>query len=211
LEKCSSFADIGCDHGFFTEYMLKNNMCERAYISDISKECLSKAELLLKDYIAQGRVVSRVADGLKGADKNTSLTLIAGMGGMEIIKILSEGFLPLKFVLQPMKDSPRLRKFLVDSGAKITLDVTFADGGYFYDVIKGERSGGSRYSEDELAFGKTNLVEPTSDFIKKIDGLINKNEGYLSLAQRQDTAKPLIEKINLLKRIKKECSLQIKR
>lgn len=185
--------------------MLKNNMCSSAYISDISEECLNKAKSLLKDYIAGGRVTARVADGLNGADKNVSLALIAGMGGMEIIKILSEGFLPLKFVLQPMKDSYRLRKFLVDSGAKITLDVTFLGDGYFYDVIKGEKSGGSEYSEDELAFGKTNLLSPTPDFIKKIDGLIKKNEDYLSLAKKRETAAALQKKINDLKRIKKLC------
>lgn len=206
LEKCSSFADIGCDHGYYTEYMLKNGLCEEALISDISAPSLKKAEILLKDYIAAGRVKSACADGLKDTDKDTSLVLIAGMGGMEIIKILSEGFIPQKFVFQPMKDSPALRKFLVKSGARITLDKTFLGGGYFYDVIKGERDGGDEYSPDEFIYGRDNLKNPSADFLKKLDDEEKKTAEYLKNAVKESASEPLKKKLNDIKRIKKRCS-----
>lgn len=205
LEKCSTFADIGCDHGYYTEYMLKNGLCSAALISDISAPSLKKAETLLKDYIAAGRVKSACVNGLRAVDKNTSLVLIAGMGGMEIIKILSEGFIPKKFVFQPMKDSPALRKFLVKSGAKITLDKTYLGGGYFYDIIKGERGGGDEYSSDELTYGRDNLKNPSADFLKKLDEEERKTAGYLKNAEKDSSAEPLREKLNDIKRIKKEC------
>lgn len=206
LEKCSSFADIGCDHGYYTEYMLKNGLCEEALVSDISAPSLKKAEILLKDYIAAGKVKSACADGLKDTDKDTSLVLIAGMGGMEIIKILSEGFIPQKFVFQPMKDSPALRKFLVKSGARITLDTTFLCGGYFYDIIKGERGGGDEYSPDEFIYGRDNLKNPSADFLKKLDAEEEKTSSYLSKAEAESSAAPLRKKLNDIKRIKKRCS-----
>lgn len=206
LEKCSSFADIGCDHGYYTEYMLKNGLCDTALISDISAPSLKKAEILLKDYIAAGTVKSACADGLKAADKDTSLALIAGMGGMEIIKILSEGFIPEKFVLQPMKDSPRLREFLIGRGAKITLDATFFGGGYFYDVIKGERGGGDVYTPDELTYGRDNLKNPSADFLKKLGAEEEKILEYLSGAEKESSAAPLEKKLNDIKRIKKRCA-----
>lgn len=204
LERCATFADIGCDHGYYTEYMLKNGLCDAALVSDISAPSLKKAETLLKDYISAGTVKAACADGLNAADKDTSLVLIAGMGGMEIIKILSEGFIPKKFVLQPMKDSPKLREFLIGRGAKLTLDASFFDGGYFYDVIKGERDGGDEYTPDELMFGRDNLKNPSPDFLKKLETEEQKTALYLSLAKSQGSAAPLIKKLNDIKRIKRD-------
>jgi len=184
--------------------MLKNGLCESALISDISAASLKKAETLLNAYIAEGRVKSVVVDGLKAADKNTDLVLISGMGGMEIIKILSEGFIPNKFILQPMKDSPALRRFLISRGAKITLDVTFLGGGYFYDIIKGENTGGSSYSEDDFLFGRDNLKSPSADFLKKLEAEEEKTAQYLSRACSLSSALPLQKKLNDIKRIKDE-------
>ena len=44
LEKTNVFADVGCDHGYCSEYMLKNELCNKAILSDISKGSLQKAE-----------------------------------------------------------------------------------------------------------------------------------------------------------------------
>ena len=38
LQPCNIFADVACDHGYCAEYMLKNGLCERAVISDISEK-----------------------------------------------------------------------------------------------------------------------------------------------------------------------------
>lgn len=208
LEKCSTFADIGCDHGLYTEYMLKNGLCEKALISDISAASLKKAEILLSEYIAKGMVKSACADGLKATDKETSLVLIAGMGGMEIIKILSEGFIPKKFVFQPMKDSAELRRFLVRKGARITLDITFFDGEHFYDLIKGEGSGGDIYGPDEILFGRDNIRRPTPDFIKKLDCEIEKVSSYLASAKDWQNIRSLREKYDILIRTRQICIWQ---
>ena len=47
LTPAKVFADVGCDHGYCTEYMLKNGLCEKAIFSDVSKGSLAKAEKLL--------------------------------------------------------------------------------------------------------------------------------------------------------------------
>lgn len=164
LEETDTFADVGCDHGFCTEYMLKNGLCRQAIVSDVSRGSLAKAERLLRSYIASGRCVSNLADGLNGIPEDTGLVLIAGMGGMEILNILRSGFLPRAFVFQPMRDSRALRAYLVAQGACIERDFTFEDG-LFYDVIKGRRQGGSEYTEAELSFGKDNLQTRPQGFL----------------------------------------------
>ena len=141
VDPCGSFADVGCDHGYCARHVLKSGKCGNVLITDISAKCLAKAEKLLAEYIEAGRCRAVCCDGLKGVPTDTEQVLIAGMGGEEIIKILSESFIPQKFILQPMKNADKLRKFLLDNGCKLTYDGIFKDE-KFYFVIKGERSGG---------------------------------------------------------------------
>ena len=143
-----------------TAYMLKNGLCGRAYISDVSAKSLKKAEKLLARPIAEGRCFPVVADGLDGLPEPCDFVLIAGLGGEEIVKILSRAYIPPRFLFQPMKNSEKLRRFLVERGAKLERDYTFSEGKTrrkYYDAILGSASGGDSYSEKEFRFGRDNL------------------------------------------------------
>ncbi len=165
LDKCESFADIGCDHGYCTLYMLKNGLCKTAVIADISDKCLNKAERLLSDYIKCGRVSSFCCNGLKEISPDISQVLIAGMGGEEIVNILKTAYIPVSFVFQPMKNAQKLREYLIACGAEITLDKPFESGGKFYYVIKGIANGKSEYTRAQLAFGKDLNCAETKAYI----------------------------------------------
>ena len=135
----SVFADVGCDHGYCSEYMLENGLCEKAILSDISKGSLEKAEKLLAPYIRQGKAVSVLGDGFQGVPPDVDEVLIAGMGGCEIVSILSDekhGFMPKRFVFQPMHDGEKLRRYILENGGYIERDFTFKDVKY-YEVIVG--------------------------------------------------------------------------
>jgi len=167
------FADVGCDHGYCTEYMLKNGLCKKAIFSDVSKGSLRKAELLLADYVWEGKAVGVLGDGFYGVPSSVGEVLIAGMGGSEILSILTDekhGFLPETFVFQPMLNADKLRRFLIENGGYITRDFTFKDGKY-YDVICGRRleegETPQRYSEQEIEFGKENLERMPSAFVER--------------------------------------------
>ena len=71
LEKCESFADVACDHGYVAQYMLRNGLCKRAVVSDISDKCLSKARDLLSDFINAGTCRAVCCDGLEKIEKDT--------------------------------------------------------------------------------------------------------------------------------------------
>lgn len=170
LEKCDTFADVGCDHGYCTLYMLEKGLCRTAQISDISAKSLKKAQALLSAYIAEGRVCPVVCDGLAGVDRGTEQVLIAGMGGEEIVKILSDGFLPPKLVLQPMKNAEKVRAFLLGRGYALLRDHTFYADKKFYDLIKAVKGGKQEeYNKDMLSFGRENIISPTEDFAKMLE------------------------------------------
>ena len=167
IPKCKTFADVGCDHGYMAQYALRADLCERAYISDISKESLQKAITLLKNYVDCGRCIPICTDGLTRFPETPECVLIAGMGGEEAVKILREAPLPQTLLLQPMKNAEKVRAYLLSNGYRILSDYTFEDG-KFYDFIVAARGEGDAYTKRELAFGRDNLSAPSPAFLKKI-------------------------------------------
>ena len=199
LVKSKTFADVGCDHGYCSEYMLQNGLCEKAILSDISKGSLAKAEVLLSDYIADGRAVSVLGDGFYGIPDDTEQVLIAGMGGSEIVGILSDkkyGFMPQRFVFQPMHDGEKLRRYLIENGGDIERDFTFKDG-KFYEVIVGKKlkEGGHVrvYSDAEYEFGKENLEKMPAAFVERMQKLIKNTDKYLQQPNLQESSRVALE------------------
>ncbi|MBQ8426370.1 MAG: SAM-dependent methyltransferase [Clostridia bacterium] len=178
IPACDVFADIGCDHGYVAKAMLDSGKAQKVIVSDVSAKCLKKAELLLSDYIANGRAESKVSDGFDKIDF-CSVALIAGMGGEEIISILSKArSLPEKLILQPMKNCDKVRYFVVQNGYRIERDFVFKAGGKFYDLMSLTK-GKDKLTEEQAEFGKDNLLGHNTDFIEMISYRINKYSEYL--------------------------------
>ena len=179
LPSCDTFADIGCDHGYIAKAMLESGKCKRAIVSDISAKCLSKAEALLSENIKNGSAQSVVSDGF---DKISfcDLALIAGMGGEEIVSILSSAkSLPKTLVLQPMKNTDKVRVRAVELGYAIKKDYLFNCGRIFYDLIILE-SGKDCLTQEEIEFGRTNLQTKSQVFEKYLQRKI----GVLAKCQK---------------------------
>ena len=199
LESAETFADVGCDHGYCSLYMLENGLCERVIFSDISKGSLQKAKTLLAPYVESGKATPVLGDGFFGVPKDTEEVLIAGMGGSEIVSILSDktyGFLPARFVFQPMHDGEKLRRYLVEQGAQIERDFTFFDG-KFYDVIVGKKSKRAGqvcdYSDAEYEFGKENLKTFPKAFREKIEKQLKNTKKYLKEPTLGENARAELE------------------
>lgn len=204
IKACTVFADVGCDHGYCAEYVLKNGLSGRCYISDISAASLKKAERLLSEYIAEGIAYSFCCAGMELIPKDADQVLIAGMGGEEILSILREGFLPERLVLQPMKNAAKVRKYLLEEGYSITRDYTFFDGKY-YDVICAERCAAVReYDEKSVWFGYDNLHHPTQEFLDYLKAETEKCERQKHSAPTQVQA--VEERLGLLREVWNEAS-----
>lgn len=197
---CQSFADVGCDHGLIAEAVIKRSLCEKVVITDVSEKCLNKARMLLSKFIDEGLVESFVADGLTGVPYCEQV-LIAGMGGEEIVKIIDEApFLPERFVLQPMKNTVKLRKTLLKKGYRIERDFVFYSGRKYYDTVVAVK-GKDFLSEDELKFGRTNLKERSADFIRRLKEERDKLNGILLGRNLSENDKQKFEKeINEIER-----------
>ena len=195
LTPAKVFADVGCDHGYCTEYMLKKGLCERAIFSDVSKGSLAKAEKLLAPFVEEGRAVGVLGDGFYGVSADVDEVLIAGMGGSEIVSILSNkkhGFLPKRFVFQPMHDSEKLRRYILENGGYLQRDHTFEDG-KFYDVLVGgvsaEGQAAQRYTDAEYEFGRENLATMPEAFTKRTKKQIINIGKYLNEPNLQEESR----------------------
>ena len=210
LAPAEVFADVGCDHGYCTQYMLENELCKKAIFSDVSKGSLQKAESLLVSFVEEGRATAVLGDGFYGVPSTVDEVLIAGMGGSEILSILTDekhGFLPKSFVFQPMLNADKLRRWLIENGAYITRDFTFQDGKY-YDVICGRRLADGEakqtYTEMEIEFGKENLENLPSAFVGRVEKQLRDIEQYLqSNLQEESRAELLRRKARLQEAIRK--------
>lgn len=191
---CKRFADIGCDHGYMTLAMLKAGKCQSAIVSDISEKCLQKARELLATYIADGRVLSVVSNGFEKVDE-CDLALIAGMGGEEIISIIKNAKnLPENLVLQPMKNVEKVRVELVKAGYRIEKDYVFFASGIFYDLLV-LKKGKDKLSQEEIEFGRTNLIEKGEDFKAMLNQKISKIKEHICnpLLKEESKAQMLAE------------------
>ncbi len=127
-------ADIGCDHGKLSAYLIKNNYANKVFATDISEPSLEKANKLAKKE-ELNNISFFVGDGFNALPQKTDAAVIAGMGGEVIANIIDNEFAKTKLVLQPMKDTDILYKKLYSLGFCIEKEVIVREGGRFYEII----------------------------------------------------------------------------
>ncbi len=163
IPRCHTLADVGCDHGYIGIGALQSEVCSQVLFVDISAPSLQKAANALPVHLKE-RAEFFVRDGI--GDLQCDCAVIAGMGGLEIMSILTNTVtLPKWLVLQPMRNQVDLRQYLLNN-YNIVSDTKFADG-KFYDLIVAQLSESKQaLSPLELTFGLTNIACPSQDFVQ---------------------------------------------
>lgn len=171
LGRKMTVADIGTDHGYLAESLSKNEKIKTVLASDISKKSLSKLEKLIRENNLTN-IKTFVGDGLEPIEK-ADVSVIAGIGGWEIIKILeaqnktSDGKIKCDyFVLQPAQNVIELRKWLFDKKIKILKDYIIHDADRFYPIIIAQMSKKQKNKQNvyNIWLGRDNDVK-NQDFI----------------------------------------------
>ena len=161
---CRCLADVGCDHGYLSIWLLRGNICERAVLMDLRKGPLSKAKENLAFFHMEERAETRLSDGLAGLSPGEADALvIAGMGGELMSRILTaypsvtKSFRQL--VLQPQSDIPKVRKTLHGLGFTITDEDRVMEDGKLYQAFRGVPGEHPEYSEADYISGAIGLKE----------------------------------------------------
>lgn len=138
--KPRTVADVGCDHGYISIYLVQKDIASYAIAMDVRKGPLSGAEANIQRLGLESRITTRLSDGLKELKKGEAEGLvIAGMGGKLMIRLLEEGN-PLSLgirqaVLQPQSEIAEFRQYLRDKNFQILEEkIVFEDGKYYFPM-----------------------------------------------------------------------------
>lgn len=201
IPQCELLADVGCDHGYVGIAALESGVARRVVFSDISAESLSKArENCPSSFASRVEFVCQNGLGQIAAD----CAVIAGMGGLEIISVLKAAtFAPQTLVLQPMRNQADVRKFLQTNYAVLS-DKKFCDGKYYDLIVAEKKDGGCRLTDDQIAFGLSNLACPSQDFVDFLAAEITKYQQILSHCNDAEVANKLARALAVASRIREE-------
>ncbi|PKM52363.1 MAG: hypothetical protein CVV02_01020 [Firmicutes bacterium HGW-Firmicutes-7] len=187
LERIASYvpqgdivADVGTDHGYIPIYLVKKDISVKVYAMDIAKGPLEKAEKNIEESGVQEAVETILSDGLKQlGDREVDTLIIAGMGGMLIKKILSEGKHYLenipRLILSPHLDIEVVRKEVHKLGYKITLEDFIREGQKFYPILVCDHGKEKYKKEVEYKYGKSLIESSHMEYREYLQVLIMKN------------------------------------
>lgn len=149
-----TIADIGCDHGLVSLYLIKEGIASHVIAMDVAEGPLESAQANIYE-IESGKyeknIELRLSDGFKALNTGeTDSAIIAGMGGHLIMSILEQG-IPMsspgkkdnfiftegyEIVISPQSDIPLVRSFLRDNHFDIIDEDMLVEEGKYYNIIK---------------------------------------------------------------------------
>lgn len=157
---CKVIADVGCDHGYVSIYLLHEKRAEHAIAIEVREGPLLRVEEHCRLAGLTRQMECRLSDGLERiAPGEVDCVIIAGMGGMLMIDILERGnqrgVLPEYMVLQPQSDIDKVRIYLQQLGYGILQEAFINDKEKYYTVMQVRRGYEEpAYTETEAIYGR---------------------------------------------------------
>ncbi len=147
LLECAGFvspgdrvADIGCDHGYLSIYLLQKGIASSVIASDINKGPLESARRNARKYGVVENISFYLSAGVEKLPRDFDTLVCAGMGADTMISILDAApWLKSKqyrLILQCQSKTPMLRQYLSANGWRITEESVLRDGRFLYTVME---------------------------------------------------------------------------
>lgn len=214
LEKVTTLADIGTDHGYVPLLALRNEVCEKAIACDINKDPLAKGKL---NAILEGiddKIEFRLGNGFEPLNINeVEEVVIAGMGGNLIRDIIQKDLSKVAsckyLVLIPAQNPEVLREYLYKNDFEIIKEDLCFEEGIYYELFKVRKAEGHSIELDNIYYeispmllrSKHPLMKDYIDYkineYNKILGFIT-DESESALKRKTEVS----EKIEILNRMK---------
>lgn len=134
--------DVGCDHGYISINLIRENKCKKCYAVDINRLPLLNAEKNIKNNNLEFYIQCIQSNGFDFLDEVSENigSVIAGMGGSTIANILQKNMSKIYkmdyILIQPNSYAKDIRKFLVNKKIHIEKeDVIFSEGVYYEYIL----------------------------------------------------------------------------
>lgn len=198
-------ADMGCDHGKLSYYLIGTDRASKVIATDISAPSLAKAKELARENGVGERMLTRLGDGLCPVESNeVDTVIIAGLGGDVIAGILQDARKDGKtfshFILSPNTHPEKVRREIVKSGHTIVVDEMLECLGKTYTVIK-TNVGKSTLDENQVKYGafykdSDNFLSFANQEIKKLEYILSHNEKAVDIKTKLEELKNVLKERN---------------
>lgn len=188
IKPFTRIADVGCDHGYLIIEAFLNHNITFAQAIENKKSPLLSAKENIKKYDFFKKVVFTLSNGITDLDKQVEVLIIAGLGGLNIIEILSANPSKLRnikrIILQPNRNIYEVRKWTLENKWEIINETILEENDIFYEILVLEKTTEPLvYSEEELIFGPVLIQKKEEVFIKKWQEI---NQNYERLIKKLD-------------------------
>ncbi len=147
LQVCAGFvprgsrvADVGCDHGYLSIYLLTQGIASSVIASDIGEMPLLSAVRNAEKFGVRDQISFFLSDGVRSIPRDFDALVCAGMGADTMISILAAApwLKDQKYtlILQCQSKTPVLRQFLSENGWRIAEESVVRDGKFLYTVME---------------------------------------------------------------------------
>ena len=193
-------ADIGCDHGYLSVWLVREKTVGRAIAMDLREGPLRKAQESIRFFHQTEVIETRLSDGMDELHPGEAdRIVIAGMGGILMRDILRRGRECVRkagqLVLQPQSDPELVRAEVFAQGFTITDEqACFEDGKYYIAFAAEPGTEENPYTDAELRYGRILPRRGDPVFREYITEELGKAERMLEglLAAETDNAKERI-------------------
>lgn len=185
-------ADIGCDHGWVSIYLAKNQISPFVIAMDVREGPLQRAKEHILSYGLERKIETRKSDGMAALQPgDVDSVVIAGMGGPLMIRILKQGKLVAtkldEMILSPQSELEQVRRFLSSTGWKITREEMVFDGGKYYTVMKVVHGKSELKTETDFCFGRIMIDRKDPILYQYLMKEKKTKEKILEMLNKQDT------------------------
>jgi len=142
-------ADVGCDHGFISIYLIEQGIAPRVIAMDVNDGPLLRAKEHVEEKGLENKITIKKSDGLKNLEwiyngiLEAGCVIIAGMGGRLTVKILEDSMEKLPYlkelILEPQSDLPMVRRFLWKHGFVMMKEDMVEEDDKYYQIMKAVR------------------------------------------------------------------------
>ena len=167
----SVVADIGSDHGKLMIALVESGVITKGYAVENKEGPFERLRSNLIRYHVDDKIMPLFSDGLKDLPRDVQTIVIAGMGGLNIVKILKshpEKLVRLKTIIIDAHSAvPFVRKEICQIGFAIADEKIVKEDDIFYEIIKFVKADKAIISDEDLEFGPILRREKSATFKEK--------------------------------------------
>lgn len=177
-------ADIGADHGKLIISLVKNNIASHGFAVENKKGPYERLVAAIEESGFKDKITPIFGDGIEKIPDSVDTLVLAGMGGLNIVSILSKHRNKLGKIETIIVDAhnaiPQMREAISKLGFSIADEKIVFEDDIYYEIIKFIKSDHAFYSDIDLEFGPILRTQKSSMFKAKYINRINEIDNLIT-------------------------------